>query len=182
MATRAKSAAEVLATPVQYIKGAGPQRAELLARLGLQTACDVVFCFPRDYQDLTELRNIGDLEEGELQSVAGTVEEVELRPTQPGRSILGVLVRQGNDYLRAIWFNQPFMREKFTLGGGVLLSGTARLRGGRWEMAHPQVKFLALSVSDAAEDVIGLIRAGARGYVTKTISPEQLAEAGGTLS
>jgi DNA-binding NarL/FixJ family response regulator len=42
---------------------------------------------------------------------------------------------------------------------------------------HPQVKFLALSVSDAAEDVIGLIRAGARGYVTKTISPEQLADA-----
>jgi DNA-binding NarL/FixJ family response regulator len=43
--------------------------------------------------------------------------------------------------------------------------------------SHPQIKFLALSVSDAAEDVIGLIRAGARGYVTKTISPEQLAEA-----
>jgi DNA-binding NarL/FixJ family response regulator len=41
----------------------------------------------------------------------------------------------------------------------------------------PQVKFLALSVSDAAEDVIGLIRAGARGYVTKTISPENLADA-----
>src|ERR1041384_6009354 len=37
---------------------------------------------------------------------------------------------------------------------------------------HPQVRFLALSVSDAAEDVIGLIRAGARGHVTKTISPE----------
>jgi DNA-binding NarL/FixJ family response regulator len=42
---------------------------------------------------------------------------------------------------------------------------------------QPQIKFLALSVSDAAEDVIGLIRAGARGYVTKTISPEQLADA-----
>ncbi len=41
----------------------------------------------------------------------------------------------------------------------------------------PDVRFLALSVSDAAEDVIGLIRAGARGYVTKTISPEQLADA-----
>jgi DNA-binding NarL/FixJ family response regulator len=43
--------------------------------------------------------------------------------------------------------------------------------------SHPQVRFLALSVSDAAEDVIGLIRAGARGYVTKTISPEELAGA-----
>src|SRR4051794_17510090 len=42
---------------------------------------------------------------------------------------------------------------------------------------HPQVRFLALSVSDAAEEVIGLIRAGARGYVTKTISPEELAAA-----
>ncbi len=42
---------------------------------------------------------------------------------------------------------------------------------------NPDVRFLALSVSDAAEDVIGLIRAGARGYVTKTISSEDLADA-----
>ena len=42
---------------------------------------------------------------------------------------------------------------------------------------HPDVKFLALSVSDAAEDVIQVIRAGARGYVTKTISPEDLVSA-----
>src|SRR5579862_7712593 len=42
---------------------------------------------------------------------------------------------------------------------------------------RPGVKFLALSVSDAAEDVIGVIRAGARGYVTKTISRDELADA-----
>ncbi|MHB8439430.1 MAG: response regulator [Acidimicrobiales bacterium] len=42
---------------------------------------------------------------------------------------------------------------------------------------HPKVRFLALSVSDAAEDVIGVIRAGARGYVTKTISGVELTEA-----
>ncbi|MBA2391079.1 MAG: response regulator transcription factor [Geodermatophilaceae bacterium] len=41
----------------------------------------------------------------------------------------------------------------------------------------PSVRFLALSVSDAAEDVIGVIRAGARGYVTKTISGPELLEA-----
>jgi DNA-binding NarL/FixJ family response regulator len=43
--------------------------------------------------------------------------------------------------------------------------------------SHPHVRFLALSVSDAAEDVIGVIRAGARGYVTKTISGAELADA-----
>ena len=42
---------------------------------------------------------------------------------------------------------------------------------------HPDVKFLALSVSDQAEDVIAMIRAGARGYVTKTIEPADLADA-----
>ena len=41
----------------------------------------------------------------------------------------------------------------------------------------PQVRFLALSMSDAAEDVIAIIRAGARGYVTKTISGPELADA-----
>jgi DNA-binding NarL/FixJ family response regulator len=43
--------------------------------------------------------------------------------------------------------------------------------------ACPGTRFLALSVSDAAEDVIATIRAGARGYVTKTISPEELVDA-----
>ena len=42
---------------------------------------------------------------------------------------------------------------------------------------RPAVKFLALSVSDAAEDVIAVIRAGARGYVTKTISRDELFDA-----
>lgn len=42
---------------------------------------------------------------------------------------------------------------------------------------HPETRFLALSVSDAPEDVIAMIRAGARGYVTKSIQPEELAEA-----
>ncbi len=42
---------------------------------------------------------------------------------------------------------------------------------------HPDVRFLALSVSDAAEDVITMIRSGARGYVTKSIQPVDLAEA-----
>jgi DNA-binding NarL/FixJ family response regulator len=41
----------------------------------------------------------------------------------------------------------------------------------------PEVRFLAISVSDAAEDVIALIRAGARGYVTKNISGPELADA-----
>ena len=56
-------------------------------------------------------------------------------------------------------------------GGG----GRAVLESVR--QTHPDVRFLAISVSDAAEDVIGVIRAGARGYVTKSIAPSDLAAA-----
>jgi DNA-binding NarL/FixJ family response regulator len=54
-------------------------------------------------------------------------------------------------------------------GGEAVIAGV--------EQERPAVRFLALSVSDAAEDVIGVIRAGARGYVTKTISGDELASA-----
>jgi DNA-binding NarL/FixJ family response regulator len=54
-------------------------------------------------------------------------------------------------------------------GGQAVIAGVAQER--------PAVRFLALSVSDAAEDVIGVVRAGARGYVTKTISGEELTDA-----
>jgi DNA-binding NarL/FixJ family response regulator len=54
-------------------------------------------------------------------------------------------------------------------GGQAVIEAVGRI--------HPDVRFLALSVSDAAEDVIGVIRAGARGYVTKTISGAELTEA-----
>ena len=54
-------------------------------------------------------------------------------------------------------------------GGRAVLAGVAE--------EVPSTRFLALSVSDAAEDVIGVIRAGARGYVTKSISGAELADA-----
>ena len=54
-------------------------------------------------------------------------------------------------------------------GGIVVVEGVGE--------TNPEVKFLALSVSDQAEDVIGMIRAGARGYVTKTIEPADLVDA-----
>ncbi|MEE8599924.1 response regulator [Euzebya tangerina] len=54
-------------------------------------------------------------------------------------------------------------------GGGLAVITTVR-------KDHPDVQFLALSVSDAAEDVIAIVRAGARGYLTKTVSADELVE------
>jgi len=137
-----KSDAERLITPVQFVKGVGPQRAAPLSKLKLRRARDLLYFFPRDYQDMAELRPIGDFEEGDAVSICGVVAEVELRNTGPGRSLLGVLIQQDNRFLRAMWFNQPYLQQRFTTGRRVLLSGVIKMNGGRWEMTHPQTEFL----------------------------------------
>lgn len=142
MSISSKPPSEQLATPVQYLKGVGPDRAVLLEKLNLRTARDVLFFFPRDYEDMSQVCDIANLQEGESVSVCATVEEVELRNTGVGRSLLGVLLRQGNQYLRALWFNQPHMREKFHTGQRVLVAGESKLNALRWEMTHPKVEFL----------------------------------------
>lgn len=55
-------------------------------------------------------------------------------------------------------------------GGGITVVGQVL-------ETHPDIRFLALSVSDAPQDVIAMIRTGARGYVTKSISPDELKDA-----
>src|SRR5688572_23129698 len=120
----AKTPTPQLTTPVQYLKGVGPQRAELLARLELFTAADVVFFFPRDYQDLTDLTSVAELTEDKLVRLRGRITEVELRGTRPGKSILGVLIDcRGDDadpapdaFVRAVWFNMPHMAKRFETG------------------------------------------------------------------
>ena len=143
MATRSQSPRDKLLTPVQFLKGVGPQRAELLNRLGMQTAADVLFNFPRDYQDASRLVKIADAADGEMVSICGTVEEVELRNTGPGRTYLGVLIRDESEYLRAVWFNQPFMQRRFSDGQRLVLTGTVNINGLRPEMHHPAISQLA---------------------------------------
>ncbi|MGE0606948.1 MAG: ATP-dependent DNA helicase RecG, partial [Pirellulales bacterium] len=133
---------ERLATPIQFLKGVGPHRADLLNKLGLRTARDLLFYFPRDYQDLSELKTIDQLVDGELASVEGRVEELDQRNTSSGGVVLGVLVRQGHRGLRLLYFNQPYMRDRFQPGQRVLAAGKVRMRGMVWEMAHPRVEWL----------------------------------------
>ncbi len=145
----AKTAAEVLATPAQFLAGVGPKRVDLLERLDLRTAKDVIFNFPRDYQDLTDVRPIAELEEGKLLSVVATVEDIDSRVSANGRTVVGVLFSQSGQYLRAMWFNMPFMRDHFARGQSVLLSGQPKYAGGRWEMVHPRVQYVEADDDDA---------------------------------
>ena len=113
-----------LTTPVQYLKGVGPRRAELLQRLDARTVTDLLFFFPRSYQDWSQLVPLAKLTEGQSASVCGTVQKVELRPTGRGRTMLTVTIAEDEQQLFARWFNQPYLKDRFEADCPVMFSGT----------------------------------------------------------
>src|SRR5438552_13563452 len=67
--------------------GVSPARLDLLQRLGLETVGDLLFHFPRAYEDLTEIRRIAELTEGDLLTVQGQVVELEGRELLTGGGV-----------------------------------------------------------------------------------------------
>lgn len=131
-----------LADCAQYVKGVGPARYELLRKLGIETVGDLLFHFPRAYEDLTDCRRIADLTAEQVQTVAGEVVEIEGRTTRTGKQVLSVVVSDGSGIVEGVWFNQPFMARRFRLGLRVAFSGKPRRHNGYWQMAKPRVQTL----------------------------------------
>ncbi len=99
--TESPSSTAALRTPVQFVKGVGPERALILERLELRTVRDLLFFFPRDYVDLSERRTLSQLEEGVSVSVVVEIEDFEQKGLSNGRSMQAVVLRQDNIHCRA---------------------------------------------------------------------------------
>lgn len=138
-----------LATPIAQLPRVQRRHVELLAGKGFRTVAELLFHFPRDYEDFRDRRDIVDLEADKTQTVVGEVIDVESRGTGFGKHRLGVVVEDATGALRANWFNQSFLQRKFCIGKRVQLAGKPRLAGLRWEMTHPRITWLT---DDAEED------------------------------
>ncbi len=141
-----------LSTPVQFLKGVGPERAKLLEKLELHTVGDLLWYLPRDLLDLTEVRDVPSLKEGELQTVRGTVVDVDGRDLRNGKTLVAMLLECDGGQVRGIWFNQPWMLRKHQLGDHLLFSGKPKRHAGRWEFSHPRVQIIG---DDDPETVSG---------------------------
>ena len=138
-----------LQTAVQYVRGVGPQRAELLERLELRTVQDLLNFLPRDVLDLTRVLPIRELTAGTLATVRGRVVDRDAKLLKAGGSMSAVLLDCGGQFLRGVWFNQPWMLQKFRDDDVVLYSGKPKRHAGRWEISNPRVQWLNEDDSEA---------------------------------
>src|SRR5919107_1543359 len=107
------ASADPLATSVRFLKGAGEKRAELLAKLDIHTVGDLLFYVPRDVIDLSHVKRPHELTGETMEVVVGKVVDRDSRTISRGRTITGVLLDCGGEYVRGSWFNQPWMIKKF---------------------------------------------------------------------
>ncbi len=134
---------EVLAgldAPVSTVSGVGDSRAELLERLGVSTVRDLLNLFPRRYDDYSRMKPINRLKPGEVVTVIGVVDRIQIATTQRGGKRVEAYLDDGSDHLRLNWFNQPWMAKQLESGEPYVVSGKVDQYLGRLVINSPEVE------------------------------------------
>jgi ATP-dependent DNA helicase RecG len=135
------------ATPVALnasltvLQGVGPRHAQTLGQLGMNTLGDMLYYFPRRYEDYSQLKPIKNLWVNEQVTVIGAVQSVSTRPIKGGKApIVEVVITDGTGALRLSWFNQPWIANRMKTGDNVAVSGKLDQYLGRLVMNNPDVE------------------------------------------
>ncbi len=125
-----------LDTSVQYVKGIGPKRAEILAGADVRTVGDLLAYYPRRYIDRSTLKRISDLKPGDEATVVGRVFSSEIVRGRTKRFML--LVGDQSGFLHCVWFGGlPYIAKAFKAGDTVAFSGKVTFYRGP-QLVHPE--------------------------------------------
>lgn len=120
-----------LDTPVNYVPGVGPRRAEALARLNIRTAGDLLYHVPRRYEDASTVSRISSLEPGMDATVLGRVVSKGVLPTRKGLRIFQAVLRDDSGMIEVSWPGQPFLDRVIQKDDLLLVVGHVRFFHGR---------------------------------------------------
>lgn len=137
--------------PVRYIKGIGAQRAKTLAGLGINSVEDLLYYFPRRYEDRTAFSLISDLQEGACQTIKAQVVSKRARRSFNRRalSIIEVAAEDNSGKIYCVWFNQPYLNDYFRPGMNLILYGKAERYAGRLQMNSPEFEIITGEEDDS---------------------------------
>ena len=127
-----------LDTPIQFIKGVGPKRAEVLHSLGISTIKDLLYYFPRKYVDRTSLSTIGSIQEGDEVNLVGRVKSVNLRRMKKGNFVTAN-VADHTGSIRLMWFNAAdYIHQSLKVGDLLTMHGKVAAYKGSHQIVHPE--------------------------------------------
>lgn len=127
------------------LQGVGPKNAESLAKLGMQTLGDMLYNYPRRYEDYSLLKPIQALMFNDVVTVLGSVQSVTNRPIRGGKqNIIELIISDGTGSLRISFFNQPWLLNRFKKDDMISVSGKIDQYLGRLVMNSPDWEFVEM--------------------------------------
>jgi ATP-dependent DNA helicase RecG len=133
-----------LQTPIDYLKGVGPNRAGLLKKeLGIHTFQDLLNLFPNRYLDRTQFYKIGGLPQtsSEIQ-VVGKVTHIKTVEQKRGKRIVATF-QDETGTMELVWFRgQKWIRENLKINFPYVIFGKTNFYNGTFSMPHPEMELL----------------------------------------
>ena len=123
---------DVMQMPLQFLKGVGPRKAADLKKAGLNTVEDLLFRFPRRYEDRSRMQTIISLRPGMTAAISGKVLNAGLAQTRrPGFKLFSALVQDDSGQIQAVWPNQAFLKDVIKSQQRIVLFGKVEIWGSR---------------------------------------------------
>jgi len=139
-----------LSMPVRYLKGVGPVKAEIFARLGVKTAGDLLEYFPRDWQFISAPVKINQLRAMETVSVIGQVESVDFQQFSR-QKIFEVLLADDTGACRIIWFHGGYLQRQIEPAMVLLVSGKVTEYKHQLQFTNPKFRIITESIDKPGE-------------------------------
>lgn len=108
---------------IKNLKYIGSNRARFFERLGINTIKDLLYHFPRRYEDRSQIRKIAELIPGQVETTIGSVLKIEEFKIRKGLSLLKVHIEDMSGQAQAIWFNQTYLKKTLKKGQRLLITG-----------------------------------------------------------
>lgn len=123
---------------IKYLKGVGEERAKLFAKLGIFTIEDMLYYFPRDYEDRSKYKLIEECENNETVCVNATVfspvKEIRIRK---GMTIYSMIVHDETGAMTIVWYNNRFVKNAFISGDRYTFYGKVSINRSKKEIISP---------------------------------------------
>jgi ATP-dependent DNA helicase RecG len=142
---------KTLDTPVRYLKGIGPKRAKALEKSGIRIIEDLLYYFPRRYEDRTNFAAVSKLEEGQTYTIRVEILTIKERRSFRRRafSILEMAVGDNTGKIFCVWFNQPYLKDYFKVGEAIILYGKVDRYGSRLQMSAPEFELVNVETDES---------------------------------
>jgi ATP-dependent DNA helicase RecG len=145
--------AEDVMQTLQFLKGVGPRKAADLKKAGLNTVEDLLFRFPRRYEDRSRMQSIISLRPGMTAAITGKVLNAGLAHTRrPGFKLFSALVQDESGQIQAVWPNQAFLKDVIKSQSRIVLFGKVEIWGSRGlQITDPEFEIVKDSSGTAGD-------------------------------